>query len=78
MLDGSVGCCKARALLVKAVSKLQRIHAVPRPAMCQVPAWCEPEWRLLIEACWEAAPDARAALPDLARHLEAILASPYN
>lgn len=40
----------------------------------QVPAWCEPEWKQVIEACWEAAPDARCALPDLARHLENILA----
>ncbi len=45
------------------------------PALRQVPAWCEPEWRQVIEVCWELAPDARCVLPDLARHLEAIIAA---
>lgn len=46
-----------------------------RVVVVQVPAWSEPEWRQVVEACWEAAPDARCALPDLARQLEAILAA---
>ena len=39
----------------------------------QVPAWCEPEWRGLMEACWEVSPAARPSFRQLAIQLEKIL-----
>lgn len=37
-----------------------------------VPDWCEPEWRGLLEACLEPNPAARPSMRELARQLEAI------
>lgn len=37
-----------------------------------VPEWCEPEWRFLLEACMEANPNNRPTMRELARQLEAI------
>ncbi len=48
----------------------------PQSKLChgaQVPDWCEPEWRGLMEACWEVNPAARPAFRDLAGHLEKII-----
>ncbi|KAK9829327.1 hypothetical protein WJX72_005201 [[Myrmecia] bisecta] len=39
----------------------------------EVPDWCEPEWRGLMEACWEVNPTGRPAFRDLAGHLEKII-----
>ena len=39
----------------------------------EVPAWCEPEWRGLMEACWEVNPACRPAFRDLAEQLERII-----
>ena len=39
----------------------------------QVPDWCEQEWRLAMESCWEVNPDHRPSLRDLARRLELII-----
>ena len=36
------------------------------------PAWCEPEWRGLLEACLEPNPGNRPSMKELARQLEAI------
>lgn len=41
--------------------------------LVQVPDWCEQEWRLAMEACWEVNPDHRPSLRDLARRLELIM-----
>ena len=50
-------------------------NAATRPARwgAQVPAWCEPEWRGLMEACWEVSPAARPSFRQLAVQLEKIL-----
>jgi hypothetical protein len=37
-----------------------------------IPEWCEPEWRGLLEACLEPNPSARPSMRELARQLEAI------
>jgi hypothetical protein len=37
-----------------------------------VPEWCEPEWRFLLEACMESNPNNRPTMRELARQLEAI------
>ncbi|KAF6261967.1 kinase-like protein, partial [Scenedesmus sp. NREL 46B-D3] len=37
-----------------------------------IPEWCEPEWRGILEACMEPNPSARPSMRELARHLEAI------
>lgn len=37
-----------------------------------VPEWCEPEWRYLLEACMEPNPNNRPTMRELARQLEAI------
>lgn len=34
-----------------------------------VPGWCEPEWRGLMEACWEVCPPGRPTFRELARQL---------
>ncbi|KAL3149707.1 hypothetical protein ABBQ38_013537 [Trebouxia sp. C0009 RCD-2024] len=39
----------------------------------EVPDWCEQEWRLAMESCWEVNPDHRPSLRDLARRLELIM-----
>ncbi|KAK9826720.1 hypothetical protein WJX81_001147 [Elliptochloris bilobata] len=39
----------------------------------EVPAWCEPEWRGLMEACWEVSPAGRPSFRQLAVQLEKIL-----
>lgn len=39
----------------------------------EVPDWCEQEWRLAMESCWEVNPDHRPSLRDLARRLELII-----
>ncbi|KAA6419719.1 MAG: kinase family [Trebouxia sp. A1-2] len=39
----------------------------------EVPDWCEQEWRLAMESCWEVNPDHRPSLRDLARRLEFII-----
>lgn len=38
-----------------------------------VPHWCEPEWRGLMEACWEVNPSSRPSFRTLAGHLEKII-----
>lgn len=38
-----------------------------------VPDWCEPEWRGLLEAALEPNPIMRPSMRELARQLEAIL-----
>ncbi len=38
----------------------------------EVPEWCEPEWRGLLEACLEPNPSNRPSFRDLARQLDAI------
>ena len=43
------------------------------PVIAQVPDWCEQEWRLAMESCWEVNPDHRPSLRDLARRLELIM-----
>ena len=37
-----------------------------------VPEWCEPEWRGLLEACLEPNPSNRPSMKELAKQLEAI------
>lgn len=37
-----------------------------------IPEWCEPEWRFLLEACMEPNPNNRPTMRELARQLEAI------
>lgn len=37
-----------------------------------IPEWCEPEWRGLLEACLEPNPSNRPSMRELARQLEAI------
>jgi len=37
-----------------------------------IPEWCEPEWRYLLEACMEANPNNRPTMRELSRQLEAI------
>jgi hypothetical protein len=37
-----------------------------------IPEWCEPEWRYLLEACMEPNPNNRPTMRELARQLEAI------
>lgn len=39
----------------------------------EVPSWCEPEWRGLMEACWEPNPSSRPSFRDLAAQLEKII-----
>lgn len=39
----------------------------------EVPEWCEPEWRSVMESCWEVNPDHRPSLRELARRLEHII-----
>ena len=39
----------------------------------EVPAWCEPEWRGLMEACWDVNPVSRPSFRVLATHLQEIL-----
>ena len=39
----------------------------------EVPHWCEPEWRGLMEACWEVNPSSRPAFRTLAGQLEKII-----
>ncbi len=45
----------------------------------EVPGWCEPEWRGLMDACWEPNPSSRPSFRDLAAQLERIIeAAPYS
>ncbi|CAL8468355.1 g7895 [Coccomyxa elongata] len=39
----------------------------------EVPHWCEPEWRGLMEACWEVNPSSRPSFRTLAGQLEKII-----
>lgn len=38
----------------------------------EVPEWCEPEWRGLMEACWEVNPAARPNFRELIKHLQRV------
>ncbi len=40
-----------------------------RRLQLDVPEWCEPEWRLLMESCWEFDPAARPTFKMLVQHL---------
>ena len=37
-----------------------------------IPAWCEPDWRALMESCWVEDPALRPSCRQLATHLERI------
>jgi hypothetical protein len=41
--------------------------------MPDIPQWCEPSWRGLIEGCLEVAPGSRMPLSEAAARLEAIV-----
>ncbi len=36
----------------------------------QIPDWCEPEWRALMESCWVVDPELRPSCRQLAVQLE--------
>lgn len=63
-------CCKCCRYKPEVSLRLLTFHL---PVLAQVPDWCEQEWRLAMEACWEVNPDHRPSLRDLARRLELIM-----
>ncbi|KAJ4952212.1 hypothetical protein NE237_029044 [Protea cynaroides] len=38
----------------------------------EVPSWCEPAWRSLMERCWSSDPELRPGFPEIAKELRAM------
>lgn len=36
----------------------------------EIPSWCEPGWRSLMERCWSAEPDSRPSFSDIVKELQ--------
>uniref|UniRef100_A0A5B6Z5W1 Protein kinase domain-containing protein n=1 Tax=Davidia involucrata TaxID=16924 RepID=A0A5B6Z5W1_DAVIN len=41
----------------------------------EIPSWCDPAWRSLMERCWSSDPDSRPAFSEIAKELRAMSAS---
>ncbi|CAK9133982.1 unnamed protein product [Ilex paraguariensis] len=41
----------------------------------EIPRWCDPTWRSLMERCWSSDPDARPAFSEIAKELRAMAAA---
>ncbi|KAL6984866.1 mitogen-activated protein kinase kinase kinase [Sarracenia purpurea var. burkii] len=41
----------------------------------EIPMWCDPGWRSLMERCWSSDPDSRPAFSDIAKELRAMSAA---
>ncbi|KAK2973629.1 hypothetical protein RJ640_029621 [Escallonia rubra] len=41
----------------------------------EIPCWCDPAWRSLMERCWSSDPDARPAFSEIAKELRAMAAA---
>ncbi|XP_042510320.1 uncharacterized protein LOC122085802 [Macadamia integrifolia] len=41
----------------------------------EVPSWCEPTWRSLMERCWSSDPELRPGFPEIAKELRAMSAA---
>ncbi|XP_058112862.1 uncharacterized protein LOC131255924 [Magnolia sinica] len=41
----------------------------------EIPNWCDPAWRSLMERCWSSDPDSRPSFSEIAKELRAISAS---
>ncbi|CAA7403152.1 unnamed protein product [Spirodela intermedia] len=41
----------------------------------EIPSWCEPMWRSLMERCWASDPSSRPAFSDIAKELRAMAAA---
>ncbi len=60
------GTCSIVLCLGPACSH-QLISAVP--CHLQIPDWCEPEWRALMEMCWHPNPEHRPPLRQLGAYI---------
>ncbi|GAV72851.1 PB1 domain-containing protein/Pkinase_Tyr domain-containing protein, partial [Cephalotus follicularis] len=45
------------------------IRGILRP---EIPTWCDPAWRSLMERCWSSDPDSRPAFSEIAKELRAM------
>ena len=41
----------------------------------EIPSWCDPAWRLLMERCWSTDPDSRPAFSEIAKELRTMSAA---
>ncbi|XP_043702803.1 uncharacterized protein LOC122652974 isoform X2 [Telopea speciosissima] len=41
----------------------------------EVPSWCDPTWRSLMESCWSSDPELRPGFPEIAKELRAMSAA---
>lgn len=41
----------------------------------EIPSWCEPTWRSLMERCWSSDPKSRPAFPEITKELRAMAAA---
>ncbi|KAL7239774.1 hypothetical protein ACSBR2_005616 [Camellia fascicularis] len=41
----------------------------------EIPSWCDPAWRSLMERCWSSDPDSRPAFSEIAKELRAMSAA---
>ena len=41
----------------------------------QIPSWCDPEWKALMESCWSSDPTGRPSFTDISQRLRKMAAS---
>ncbi|GKB80251.1 serine/threonine-protein kinase EDR1, partial [Tanacetum coccineum] len=41
----------------------------------EIPCWCNPQWRALMEKCWTSVPDARPSFSEIVTEIRAMAAS---
>lgn len=41
----------------------------------EIPHWCDPAWRSVMERCWSSDPDARPTFSEIAKELRAMAAA---
>ncbi|GMY35914.1 putative serine/threonine-protein kinase SIS8 [Fagus crenata] len=41
----------------------------------EIPSWCDPAWRQLMERCWSSNPDSRPAFSEIAKELRTMSAA---
>lgn len=41
----------------------------------EIPCWCNPQWKALMEKCWSSVPDARPSFSQIVMELRTMAAS---
>ena len=41
----------------------------------QIPSWCDPEWKALMESCWSSDPTGRPSFTDISQRLRKMAAA---